>query len=48
MDISFENEKYCSLKKTYETIVEEGVEAELSLPEYMPEILRIVKNIKKS
>ncbi len=44
MDISFENEKYCSLKKTYETIVEEGVEAELSLPEYMPEILRILKS----
>ena len=31
MDISFENEKYCSLKKTYETTIEEGVEAELSL-----------------
>ncbi len=44
MDISFENEKYCSLKKTYETTVEESVEAELSLPEYMPEILRILKS----
>ena len=44
MDISFENEKYCSLKKTYETTIEEGVEAELSLPEYMPEILRILKS----
>lgn len=44
MDISFENEKYCSLKKTYEATVEESVEAELSLPEYMPEILRILKS----
>lgn len=44
MDISLENEKYCSLKKVYDWAVEESVEAELSLPEYMPEILRIVKS----
>ena len=33
MDISLENEKYCSLKKSYDWTVEESVEAELSLPE---------------
>jgi len=44
MDISLENEKYCSLKRTYDTTVEECVEAEISLPEYMPEILRIIKS----
>ncbi len=44
MDISLENTEYCSLKRTYETTVEECVEAEISLPEYMPEILRIVKS----
>ena len=44
MDISLENTEYCSLKRTYEITVEECVEAELSLPEYMPEILRIVKS----
>ncbi len=44
MDISLENEKYCSLKKSYDWTVEESVEAELSLPEYMPEILRIIKS----
>ena len=44
MDISLENTEYCSLKRTYEATVEECVEAELSLPEYMPEILRIVKS----
>lgn len=44
MDISLENEKYCSLKRTYDTTVEESVEAEISLPEYMPEILRIIKS----
>lgn len=44
LDITLENEKYCSLKRTYDTTVEECVEAELSLPEYMPEILRIIKS----
>ena len=44
MDISLENEKYCSLKRIYDTTVEESVEAEISLPEYMPEILRIIKS----
>ncbi|MBO7179787.1 MAG: DUF3794 domain-containing protein [Clostridia bacterium] len=44
MDISLENTEYCSLKRTYEATVEESVEAEISLPEYMPEILRIVKS----
>ncbi len=45
MDISLENEEYCSLKRNYDTVLEECVEAELSLPEYMPEILRIVKSV---
>ena len=44
MDISLENTEYCSLKRTFETTMEECVEAEISLPEYMPEILRIVKS----
>lgn len=44
MDIALENEKYCSLKRTYDTTIEECVEAELSLPEYMPEILRIIRS----
>ncbi|MBR2876876.1 MAG: DUF3794 domain-containing protein [Clostridia bacterium] len=44
MNISLENEEYCSLKKLYDTTVEECVEAQLSLPEYMPEILRIIKS----
>ncbi len=45
MDISLENEEYCSLKRSYDTALEECVEAELSLPEYMPEILRIIKSV---
>lgn len=44
MDIVLQNEEYCCLKKCFDTTVEECVEAELSLPEYMPEILRIIKS----
>ena len=43
MDISLQKDEYRYLKKTYETSMEECVEAELSLPEYMPEILRIIR-----
>lgn len=42
MDLSLENEKYSGLKKVHDSVIEEGVEAEFSLPEYMPEILRII------
>ncbi len=45
MDISLNKDEYRYLKKNFETSVEECVEAELSLPEYMPEILRIVKSV---
>lgn len=44
MDISLQKEDYRYLDKTFETSLEECVEAELSLPEYMPEILRIIKS----
>ncbi len=44
MDISIKHEDYKFLKKLSENTVEECVEAELSLPEYMPEILRIIKS----
>ena len=45
MDISLQKEDYRYLDKTFETSLEECVEAELSLPEYMPEILRIIKSV---
>lgn len=45
MDISLQKDEYRCLKKTYETSIEECVEAELSLPEYMPEILRIIRAV---
>lgn len=44
MDISLKREDYKILKANKENSVEEIVEAELSLPEYMPEILRIIKS----
>ncbi len=44
MDISLKHEDYKFLKTLAENTVEESVEAELSLPEYMPEILRIIKS----
>ncbi len=43
MDISLKHENYKFLKKSVDNSVEEIIEAELSLPEYMPEILRIIK-----
>lgn len=44
MDLELEKENYCYLKKCYEGAIEETAEAELALPEYMPEILRIIKS----
>lgn len=44
MDISLKREDYKILKENKEHSKEEIVEAELNLPEYMPEILRIVKS----
>ena len=44
MDISLKQEEYNFLKSLSDNTVEESVEAELSLPEYMPEILRIIKS----
>ncbi len=43
MDISLKHENYKFLKKSVDNSLEEAIEAELSLPEYMPEILRIIK-----
>ncbi len=47
MDISLKHEDYKVLKANKENSVEECIEAELSLPEYMPEILRIIKTTAK-
>lgn len=44
MDISLKREDYKYLKTLSDNSVEESVEAELTLPEYMPEILRIIKS----
>ncbi|MBR4286261.1 MAG: DUF3794 domain-containing protein [Clostridia bacterium] len=44
MDISLKYEDYKFLKEKSDNTVEESLEAELSLPEYMPEILRIIKS----
>lgn len=44
MDISLNRETYKCLKTVTDSSIEECVEAELSLPEYMPEILRIIKS----
>ncbi len=45
MDISLNREDYKLLKIVTDNSVEECVEAELALPEYMPEILRIIKSV---
>ncbi len=44
MDISLKHEDYKFLKTLTDNSVEESVECELTLPEYMPEILRIIKS----
>ncbi len=44
MDISLKHENYKFLKTNRENTVEEIVEADFSLPEYLPEILRIIKS----
>lgn len=44
MEILLKHEDYKYLKVLSDNTIEESVEAELSLPEYMPEILRIIKS----
>ncbi len=44
MDISLKHTDYKYLKTMADNTVEEIVECELTLPEYMPEILRIIKS----
>ena len=44
MDITLKHEDYKYLKILSDNTIEESVEAELALPEYMPEILRIIKS----
>ncbi len=44
MDIALKKENYMLLKTVKDNSVEECIEADFSLPEYMPEILRIVKS----
>lgn len=44
MDITLKRENYKILKMIKDNSVEECVEADFSLPEYMPEILRIIKS----
>lgn len=43
MDISLKHENYKFLNKMAENILEETIESDMSLPEYMPEILRIIR-----
>ncbi len=43
MDISLKYENYKFLNKLTENILEETIESDISLPEYMPEILRIIR-----
>lgn len=43
MDISLKREDYKFLNKLWENTLEESVECDISLPDYMPEILRIIK-----
>lgn len=45
MDISLKHEEYKFLKTVTDNSVEECIEADFSLPEYMPEILRIIKSV---
>lgn len=47
MDISLKHEDYKTLKILADNTIEEVVECELALPEYMPEVLRIVKSVAK-
>ncbi len=44
MDITLKKENYKILKTVKDNSIEECVEADFSLPEYMPEILRIIKS----
>lgn len=44
MDITLKKENYKILQTVKDNSIEECVEADLSLPEYMPEILRIIKS----
>lgn len=44
MDISLKHEDYKFLKNVNDNSIEECIEADLALPEYMPEILRIIKS----
>ncbi len=44
MDITLKKENYKTLQTVKENSVEECVESDFSLPEFMPEILRIVKS----
>lgn len=44
MDISLKREDYKVLKTAVDNSIEECVEADFTLPEYMPEILRIIKS----
>ncbi len=44
MDIALKRENYKLLRTVKDNSVEECVEADFSLPEYMPEILRIIKS----
>lgn len=45
MDIALKRENYKLLQTIKDNSIEECVEADFSLPEYMPEILRIIKSI---
>ena len=44
MDITLKKENYKILQTVKDNSIEECVEADFSLPEYMPEILRIIKS----
>ncbi len=44
MDITLKKENYKILQTVKDNTIEECVEADFSLPEYMPEILRIIKS----
>lgn len=48
MDILLKHEDYKYLKILSDNTIEESVEAELTLPEYMPEILRIIKSVAET
>lgn len=47
MDISLKHEDYKTLKILTDNSVEEVVECTVSLPEYMPDILRVIKAVAK-